>query len=93
MLVGPTGTGKTTFARALAAQCGVPLVTGSLGQWQGAKDGHLGTTLGAMRETFEAARKAAPCVLLVDEIDGFGDVTVSRKPPCAEAVGWSKSAA
>ncbi|WP_176849597.1 AAA family ATPase [Belnapia rosea] len=73
VLVGPTGIGKTTFARALAADCGVLLVTGSLGQWQGARDGHLGTTLGAMRETFEAARKAAPCILLVDEIDSFGD--------------------
>ncbi|WP_149536748.1 AAA family ATPase [Siccirubricoccus phaeus] len=73
VLVGPTGTGKTTFARALAAHCGVPLVTGSLSAWQGAKEGHLGSLLGAMRETFEAARKAAPCILLVDEIDGFGD--------------------
>jgi cell division protease FtsH len=73
VLFGPTGTGKTTFAKALAAQCGVPLVTGSLAQWQGAREGHLGTTLGAMQRTFDDARKAAPCILLVDEIDAFGD--------------------
>ncbi|WBV42518.1 AAA family ATPase [Pseudoroseomonas cervicalis] len=48
-------------------------MTGSLGQWQGARDGHLGTTLGAMQRTFDDARKAAPCILLVDEIDAFGD--------------------
>ncbi|WP_419898643.1 AAA family ATPase [Roseomonas sp. USHLN139] len=73
VLFGPTGTGKTTFAKALAAQCSVPLVTGSLAQWQGARDGHLGTTLGAMQRTFDEARKSAPCILLVDEIDAFGD--------------------
>ncbi|MDJ0390066.1 AAA family ATPase [Roseomonas sp. E05] len=73
VLFGPTGTGKTTFAKALAAQCGVHLVTGSLAQWQGAQEGHLGTTLGAMQRTFDDARKAAPCILLVDEIDAFGD--------------------
>lgn len=78
VLVGPTGTGKTTFARALAAHCGVPLVTASLAEWQGSKDGHLGTLLGAMRATFDAARKAAPCILLVDEIDSFGDRTSFR---------------
>jgi hypothetical protein len=73
VLFGPTGTGKTTFAKALAAQCGVPLVTGSLAQWQGAREGHLGTTLGAMQRTFDDARRSAPCILLVDEIDAFGD--------------------
>ncbi len=78
VLVGPTGTGKTTFARALAAQCGVSLVTGSLGQWQGSREGHLGTTLAAMQETFDAARKAAPCILLVDEIDSFGNRATFR---------------
>ena len=78
VLVGPTGTGKTTFARALAVHCSVPLVTASLAEWQGSRDGHLGTLLGAMRATFDAAREAAPCILLVDEIDSFGDRTRFR---------------
>ncbi|WP_159994026.1 AAA family ATPase [Roseomonas sp. 18066] len=73
VLFGPTGTGKTTFAKALAAQCGVPLVTGSLARWQGAREGHLGTTLGAMQRTFDDARRSAPCILLVDEVDAFCD--------------------
>lgn len=71
LLAGPTGTGKTTFARALAGNCGVPLVLGSLGRWQAA--GHLGDLLKAMRATFDEARRAAPCILFVDEVDAFGD--------------------
>ncbi|EME68315.1 ATP-dependent Zn protease [Paramagnetospirillum caucaseum] len=71
LLSGPPGTGKTTFARALAGSCGVPLIAASLGEWQ--SSGHLGDLLKSMRKTFEEARAAAPCIILVDEIDGFGD--------------------
>jgi hypothetical protein len=71
VLAGPPGTGKSTLARALAEEAGVPLVTGSHAEWQGAKDGHLGSTLAAMRNTFAQARAAAPCILLIDEVDSF----------------------
>ncbi|MEN3230537.1 AAA family ATPase [Methylorubrum rhodesianum] len=73
LLVGQPGTGKTSFAQALACQAGVPLLAGSLAQWQSAGEAHLGTTLKAMRDFFDAARKASPCVALIDELDSFGD--------------------
>lgn len=73
LLAGKPGTGKTSFARALACQAGVPLLAGSLAQWQSAGEAHLGTTLAAMRGFFETARKASPCVALIDELDSFGD--------------------
>ncbi len=73
LLVGEPGTGKSSFAGSLARQAGVPLVAGSLARWQGTGDAHLGTTLKAMRAFFEEARKAAPCVALIDELDSFGD--------------------
>lgn len=72
LLSGPPGCGKTQFALALARSTGLPLRSGSLGQWQAHKDGHLGHTLGAMRQFFEAAR-SEPCIALIDEIDSFGD--------------------
>lgn len=74
LLSGPPGVGKTIFAAALARSAGLPFLAGSLGQWQSARDGHLGHTLGAMRTFFERARRT-PCVVLIDEIDSFGDRT------------------
>ena len=71
LLSGPPGCGKTTFARALAASCEVPLITGSYGEWQAR--GHQGDMLKAMRSAFAAAKKEAPSILFIDEIDDFSD--------------------
>lgn len=71
ILEGPPGCGKSSFARALAGSAGVPLISASLAQWQGSREGHLGHLLGAMRATFDEARKKSPCILLVDEVDSF----------------------
>ncbi len=73
LLDGPPGTGKTTYAKALAKSAGLPLVIGSLAQWQAAREGHLGHCLAAMRESFAEAKRKAPCIFLVDELDSFGD--------------------
>lgn len=70
LLHGEPGTGKTTFARALAASCKVPLIATSLSQWQSM--GHLGDLLGAMRKDFAEARDKAPSILFIDELDSLG---------------------
>lgn len=73
LLAGPPGTGKTTYARALSNRCGIPLVIGSFARWQAAGTGHLGDMLAAMRKSFDDARRQAPAILFIDEIDSVGD--------------------
>ncbi|WP_145622657.1 AAA family ATPase, partial [Nitrospirillum viridazoti] len=75
LLAGPPGTGKTTFAAALARTCGVPLITGSHSSWQAA--GHQGEMLKAMAVTFEEAAVHRPCILFIDELDSFTSRTAS----------------
>ena len=71
LLHGAPGVGKTTFARALAATCDVPLIATSVADWY-AKD-HLGATLQRIRSVFAKAAKKVPSILFIDEIDGIGD--------------------
>ncbi|WCA61651.1 AAA family ATPase [Agrobacterium tumefaciens] len=69
LLSGPPGSGKTSYAAALAKTCGVPLVLGSAARWQAT--GHLGDMLKAMRKAFSEAARQAPSILLIDEFDSF----------------------
>lgn len=71
LLHGAPGVGKTTFARALAATCQVPLIETSVAQWN-ARD-HLGSTLKKIRSDFAKAAEVIPSILFIDEIDGIGD--------------------
>ena len=68
---GPPGTGKTFAAGKLAEQVGAHFVASSYSDWQ--KHGHLGDFIAAMHKSFEEARKHAPSILFIDEIDSFGD--------------------
>ncbi len=71
LLVGAPGTGKTTLARAIAKECGIKIVISSAARWQSA--GYLDAHLRAMRADFAEARRYAPAILFLDEIDSIGN--------------------
>jgi len=69
LMVGPPGTGKTLLARAVAGEAGVPFisVTGS-----SFVELFVGVGAARVRDLFSEARKRAPCIIFVDEIDAIG---------------------
>jgi ATP-dependent Zn protease len=71
LLAGPPGVGKTQYSKALAKTAGVPTVATSVADWNAAS--HLSGTLQAMRTAFSQARRLAPCILFIDELDGISD--------------------
>ncbi|NOR77079.1 MAG: AAA family ATPase [Methanophagales archaeon] len=68
LLVGPPGTGKTMLAEAVANEAGVPFIGVNapelVEKW-------LGTTSANIRDLYETARRKAPCIVFMDEIDGL----------------------
>lgn len=70
LFYGPPGTGKTWLARAMGSSAGIACITASFAEWQAA--GHLGDMLREMRRSFAEARRRAPCILFIDEIDAVG---------------------
>jgi len=82
LLVGPPGTGKTLLARALAGECKASFI---------AVDGsyftamYYGAGVGKVKELFKLARRHAPCVLFIDEIDGIGQRSQGRAGGGAES--------
>ncbi|MFE3836046.1 AAA family ATPase [Pseudogemmobacter sonorensis] len=70
LLYGSPGTGKTWLARGMGNSAGVSFIATSFAEWQAA--GHLGDMLRTMRKSFADARKQAPAILFIDEIDAVG---------------------
>jgi cell division protease FtsH len=69
LLVGPPGTGKTLLARAIAGEAGVPFFTISGSDFV---EMFVGVGASRVRDMFEQAKKAAPCIVFIDEIDAVG---------------------
>ncbi len=69
LLVGPPGTGKTLIARAVAGEANVPFFTISGSDFV---EMFVGVGASRVRDMFEQAKKNAPCILFIDEIDAVG---------------------
>ncbi|NLK86713.1 MAG: ATP-dependent metallopeptidase FtsH/Yme1/Tma family protein [Clostridiaceae bacterium] len=69
LLVGPPGTGKTLLARAVSGEAGVPFFTISGSDFV---EMFVGVGASRVRDLFEQAKKSAPCIVFIDEIDAVG---------------------
>ncbi len=69
LLVGPPGTGKTLIARAIAGEAKVPFFTISGSDFV---EMFVGVGASRVRDMFETAKKNAPCIIFIDEIDAVG---------------------
>lgn len=69
LLYGPPGTGKTLLAKAIAGEAGVPFISTNGSDFM---EMYVGLGAKRVRALFEEARKKAPCIIFIDEIDSVG---------------------
>ncbi len=69
LLVGPPGTGKTLLARAVAGEAGVPFFSINGSEFV---EMFVGVGAARVRDLFEQARRNAPCIIFIDELDALG---------------------
>jgi cell division protease FtsH len=69
LLIGPPGTGKTLLARAVAGEAGVTFLSISGSEFV---EMFVGVGAARVRDLFEQARKMAPCIIFIDELDAMG---------------------
>lgn len=84
LLAGPPGTGKTQLAKALAGECKVNFIAATGGDFSAM---FLGVGAMRVKSLFRKARKNAPCIVFIDEVDGIGRRTTTENGGPSEAEG------
>ncbi|MEO0770059.1 MAG: ATP-dependent zinc metalloprotease FtsH [Cyanobacteria bacterium J06649_4] len=77
LLVGPPGTGKTLLARAIAGETGVPFFSISASEFI---EMFVGVGASRVRDLFVQAKRQAPCIVFIDELDALGKARSAKNP-------------